>query len=88
MLGEVHRYQLVGTVTDVTITGWPAGGQFARLVLEIQDLGGYGFAWPSIVRWPSGQVPAITANGMDVFILISFDGGSTIYGNVVGQAFA
>lgn len=86
--GEIHRLLLIGTVTDVTILGWPPGGQFARLVLEIQDQGGYGFAFPDSVMWPSGMVPAITPNGNDVFILITFDGGSTIYGNVVGQAFA
>jgi hypothetical protein len=86
--GEVHRYQLTGTVTAVSIIGWPPGGRFARLVLEIQNLGGFGFAWPSAVKWPSGIVPASTPNGTDVFILISFDGGTTIYGNVVGQAFA
>jgi hypothetical protein len=86
--GEVHRLTLAGTVTAVTILGWPAGGQFARLVLEIVDTGGYGFAWPSNVLWPGGTVPAVTANGKDVFVLLSFDGGTTIYGNVAGQAFA
>jgi hypothetical protein len=85
--GEVHRFLLTGTVTSVLIIGWPPGGQFARLVLEIQNSGGYGWAWPTIL-WPGGTVPSITSSGKDVFILISFDGGTTIYGNVVGQAFA
>jgi carbohydrate binding protein with CBM5/12 domain len=85
--GEVHRLSLVGTATLVGISGWPPGGQFARLVIEMQNTGGFGFAWPGNVLWPGGVVPAATANGKDVYILISFDGGTTIYGNVVGQAF-
>lgn len=86
--GEVHRFYLIGTVTDITISGWPAGGQFARLVLEIQNGAGYGWAWPTNVMWPLGEAPGVTPGGTDVFILVSFDGGTTIYGNVVGQAFA
>jgi hypothetical protein len=57
-------------------------------VLEIQNTGSYGFAWPAGVLWPGGTIPAVTPSGKDVFILVSFDGGATVYGNCVGQAFA
>lgn len=85
--GEVHRLRLSGTVTALTISGWPPGGQFARLVLEIQNAGAWGLAWPTNILWPSGTAPAVTPNGKDVFVLITFDGGTTIYGNTVGQDF-
>jgi len=87
-VGEVHRLQLTGTATLVSIIGWPPGGQFARVVLEIQNTGTFGFAWPPGVLWPSGAPPSVTPNGKDIFILITMDGGTTIYGNVCGQAYA
>lgn len=86
-VGEVQRFSLTGTVTLTSITGWPPGGQFARLVIEMQNTGSFGFAWPTNVKWPGGVVPAVTANGKDLYILVSFDGGLTVYGNCVGQDF-
>jgi hypothetical protein len=85
--GEVQRLTLASTVTLTNIVGWPPGGRFARLVLEIQNPSTFSFAWPTGVLWPGGVVPTVTANGKDVYILISFDGGATIYGNVAGQNF-
>ena len=46
--------------------------------------GGHGLSWPSSVKWPGGTVPArTTANGaQDVWVLITYDGGSNWYGSL------
>jgi 6-phosphogluconolactonase (cycloisomerase 2 family) len=44
-------------------------------------------AWPSSVEWPSGTAPAAPASGeTDVYTFFTTDGGSTYYGNQVGDA--
>jgi hypothetical protein len=87
-LGEVQRFSMVGNTTLTNITGWPTTGQFARTVLEIENTGGFTWAWPSFL-WPDGVVPVvslgISGTSRDVYIAVSFDGGSTVYGNVIGQ---
>ena len=42
------------------------------------------------VRWPGDVVPVVTAsaNAVDVYSFITFDGGSTLYGVVGGQNFS
>jgi hypothetical protein len=85
--GEVQRLALSSTVTITNIIGWPPGGQFARLVLEVQNSGSFGLAFPNGVLWPSGIAPTMTPNGKDIYILVSFDGGTTIYANIAGQDF-
>jgi hypothetical protein len=86
--GEVQRLNVTGSVTSMTISGWPASGQFARLVLEVVNTGGFTVTWPSGTKWPTGTVPVVTPSGKDLFILVTFDGGVTVYGNVVGQNYS
>jgi len=44
-------------------------------------------AYPSSVKWPSGTAPAAPASGQtDVYTFFTTDGGSTYYGNQVGDA--
>lgn len=43
--------------------------------------------WPASVEWPSGAAPAAPASGeTDVYTFFTTDGGSTYYGNQVGDA--
>ena len=41
------------------------------------------------VFWPGGIAPVLTQSGgaTDIYSFMSFDGGSTLYGGVVGQNF-
>lgn len=44
-------------------------------------------AWPASVEWPSGAAPAAPASGeTDIYTFFTTDGGSTYYGNQVGDA--
>ena len=88
--GEVQRVQLTGNVT-LSVTNWPASGQLGRLVLEIQNTGAYNItAWPSGTIWPGGVAPTVTSGSgkKDIIILMSFDGGTTIYGSAAGQNYS
>jgi hypothetical protein len=85
--GEVQRLSLTATVTSFSVSNWPASGTLGRLILEIQNTGAFGISsWPSGTVWPAGTAPTITSGSgkKDVVILMTFDGGTTIYGTLVG----
>lgn len=89
--GEVQRLSLTGNVTAFTVANWPAAGQLGRLVLEVQNTGAYNItAWPSGTKWPGGTAPTVTSGSgkKDLFVLMTFDGGTTIYGSVGGQNYS
>jgi hypothetical protein len=82
--GEVQIVTLIGDAT-IAITNWPASG-FAKLVLDIQNTGAFNITgWPAGTIWAGGALPAVTVSGHDLIMLVTFDGGATILGSVVGQ---
>ena len=82
--GEVQNIILVGDTT-LSFTGWPAtNGQFARIVLAVANSASWVVTWPTIL-WAGGIIPNVSVNATDIFIFFSYDGGSNVYGNVVGQ---
>lgn len=89
--GEIVRVSLTGNVTAMTVSNWPASGTFGRIVLEISNTGAYGISgWPTGTIWPGGSAPTITSGSgkKDIIILMTFDGGTTIYGSIAGQDYA
>jgi hypothetical protein len=86
-LGKHVRLHLVGTVTQLSVSGWPIANRIARLTLEILNEGNFGIlAWPNGTIWQSASVPEITqgAGARDRIILSTTDSGETIYGDPVG----
>jgi hypothetical protein len=84
---EFCRLQINGNTT-ISFTWPPAGANhFVRRVIEITNTGSYTLTWPTI-KWPGAAIPTLTPNGIDVFILYTYDGGTTVFGNVVGQGYA
>jgi hypothetical protein len=84
--GEMQTVTLTGNAS-LTVVNWPAYG-LAKLVLQIKNTGPYGvIAWPSGTLWPQGEAPLITpgAGKLDVIVLMTSDGGTTILGSIVGQ---
>jgi hypothetical protein len=86
-LGEIQRLNVTGNVTSISILNWPPSGQVGRLILEVVNTGSFTVAFPS-ARWASGLVPVVTPSGRDLYGFLSFDGGSTLYGSTIGQAYA
>lgn len=90
-LGEIVALSLGATVTTFTVSNWPASGLFARLVLHVNNTGAFNITtWPTNTIWAGGTPPTITSGSgkKDIVILTTYDAGTTIYGNVVGQDFA
>ena len=36
--------------------------------------------WPSVIQWANGAAPTLTANGKDILVFYTYDGGSSYYG--------
>jgi hypothetical protein len=77
--------------TTFTFSNPPASGTAYGFSLKVtQDSGGSGYTvtWPTSVDWAAATAPTLTAdaNGVDVFVFITHDGGTTWYGFVAGQA--
>ena len=64
-------------------------GQTARTV-DIDDFKNEGATASIPVYWPGGIEPNVTktANAIDIYSFMTFDGGSSLYGVVGGQNFS
>jgi hypothetical protein len=75
----------------IAFVNWPLAGRSQRAaVYFVQDAIGDRVAeWPA-VKWPDGQAPALsTAPGaIDCVVFDSFDGGATVFANLVGEGYA
>ena len=87
-LGENCALSLTANITGVTVSNWPSAGTTGKVRLAIANTGAFNITgWPTGTIWPGGILPTITsgASKKDIILLMSDDGGVTIYGSVVGQ---
>ena len=90
-LGEVVRVSLTANVTAITVTNWPASGNLGKITLLATNGGAFtSRGWPSGTITPRGTAPTLTSGSgkKDVFVLMSPDGGTTIYGSIAGQNYS
>jgi len=64
-----------------------SAGQFLHRVVEIRNTGNFTLGWPTAMKWAGGVIPTQTLNGLDVYVIHTFDGGTTVYGSVIGQGY-
>ena len=65
----------------------PASGTSYDFTLKVTPSATVSITWPASVEWPSGTAPAAPASGeTDVYTFFTTDGGTTYYGNQVGDA--
>lgn len=85
--GECQRLSVTGNVTSLSISNFGVAGKLRKLVLEIVNTGSFTFAHPAGCKWPGGSAPTLTsgAGKLDVWCYYTMDGGTTIYGAVIGQ---
>lgn len=88
--GECQRLSVIGDVTSVVIDNFGTAGRMSKITLEVWNTGAFTFAFPAGTIWAGGTEPTLTsgADKKDIFVLFTMDGGTTIYGNVVGQNYA
>lgn len=79
------------TLTDnwsPTFSNPPASGACGEMIVMVKQAaaGGKTIDWGSVV-WQGASAPTMTAtaNKVDIYKFISVDGGTTIYGQVIGQ---
>ena len=74
---------------EYTFSNPAASGSVSAFTLKVtQDSTTRAITWPTSVDWNSATAPTITttSGGVDVFVFITYDGGTTYYGFTAGQA--
>ena len=87
--GTNFVHDLTENVT-YTFSNPAASGKTSSFTLKvIQDSTARTITWPSSVDWSGGSAPSIStgANDCDLFVFITYDGGTTYYGVTAGQDF-
>lgn len=86
--GDNFTHTLSENVT-YTFSNPASSGKVSIFSLKVtQDSTARTITWPSSVDWASATAPTLTtdAGGVDVFVFVTYDGGTTYYGFTAGQA--
>jgi hypothetical protein len=87
--GNVFSLALSENVTSTTFSNPPSSGTaFGFSLFVTQDATARTITWPAAVAWPSATAPTLstTSGDVDIFTFTTFNGGTTWYGIVSGQA--
>jgi len=86
--GDNFTHTLSGNTT-YTFSNPAASGKVSGFTLKvIQDTTARTITWPASVDWAAATAPTLstTSGAVDVFVFITYDGGTTYYGFTAGQA--
>ena len=86
--GDNFTHTLSENVT-YTFSNPAASGKVSAFSLKVvQDSTARTITWPASVDWAAATAPTLTATsgGVDVFVFVTYDGGTTYYGFTAGQA--
>ncbi len=88
--GNVFEVTLTEDVTTLTLSNFPASGKAGSMIfIAKQDgTGGWDITWPAAVKWEqdTGLSPGQTTdpNAVDIYMLMSTDAGTVVYGFILG----
>ena len=88
-LGNVFAVSLNAAITTLTISNIPTTGNAFGLTLAFtMDGTARAVTWGAAIKW-SGAAPTLTStnNKVDIFVLTTWDGGTTFFAMVGGQNF-
>ena len=87
-VSNVFRHVLTGNTT-YTFSNPPSSGVLYSFTLVIQQdaTGNRVVTWPASAKYPGALQPpqTVTANGIDIWNFITYDGGSTYLGTLAGK---
>lgn len=89
-LGNVFHVSLNAAITSITFSNIPASGTAYGLTLAFTADGtARAVTWPAAVKWSGGTAPTLTSTSgkTDIFVLTTWDAGTTWYSMVGGQNF-
>lgn len=85
--GDNFIHTLSGNTT-YTFSNPAASGKVSGFTLKVtQDSSARTITWPGSVDWAGGTAPTLSTGSadVDVFVFITYDGGTTYYGFTAGQ---
>lgn len=87
--GQVGKITIANNCI-IDLTSWPASGTEGKKTLYMTNPGAATITWKTggsalTPKYASGSAPTWTASGLDVVVLTSIDGGTTVYLFVAGQ---
>jgi hypothetical protein len=88
--GNVFHVSLNAAITSITFSNIPTTGTAYGLTLAFTADGtARAVTWPAAVKWASGTAPTLTSTNakVDIFVLTTWDAGTTWYSMVGGQNF-
>ena len=86
--GNVFSLSTTGNTT-FAFNNPPASGTAYSMVINLTAGGTHTITWPASVDWAGGTAPDAPASGeTDVLVFITYDGGTTWYGFLAGDAMA
>ena len=86
--GDNFTHTLTENVT-YTFCNPAASGMVSAFCLKVmQDSSARTITWPGSVDWAAATAPTLTttSGGVDVFVFVTYDGGTNYYGFTAGQA--
>lgn len=89
-LGNVFHVSLNAAITTLTISNIPTTGNAFGITLAFTADGtARAVTWPAAVKWSGGTAPTLTSTSakVDIFVLTTWDGGTTWFAMVGGQNF-
>lgn len=89
-ISNVFAVALNANITTLTLSNWPATGVVgAMVIIFTADGTARTISWPAAVKWPFAVAPTPTSTNtkVDIYTLITYNGGTTIYGLITGQNF-
>jgi len=88
--GNVFHVSLNAAITSITFSNIPTTGIAYGLTLAFTADGtARAVTWPSAVKWAGGTAPTLTSTSakVDIFVLTTWDAGTTWYAMIGGQNF-
>ena len=88
--GDNFTHTLSENVT-YTFSNPAASGKVSAFTLKVvQDSSARTITWPTSVDWAAGTAPTLStgSGAVDVFVFVTYDGGTIYYGFTAGQAMA
>ena len=90
--GNFFEFTLTENVTGWTFSNLSSSGTASSWIIKITQHASSAktVAYPSAVKWAGGvdHVMSTATGAIDIVSMFTIDGGTTIYANIVGKAFA
>lgn len=83
-LANYFTKTITGTTT-ITVSNIPNSGTAISFILDLTNGGSSTITWWANMKWVNGTAPVLTAAGRDILAFLTYDGGTTWAGLVLGK---